>query len=335
MSAWEDRVLGGLFGVCIGDALGVPVEGMSREYLNARPVRGYGYGGTSRRVPEGWWSDDSSLTLCLAESLVRITEAGRSGRTDETGGAELTEKDMNLIGRTFCRWLFKGHWTPGGRAFGIGYTTAEALERIRNGVPADSAGGKGEWSNGNGSLMRILPVVFYLHGRGGEHLEIVHRISSITHAHPRSQLACGIYVLFALLLLEGQEPAAAYKLVREKIPAAYDRAPHRGELEHFERIIGTDISRLKRERIRSSGYVVHTLEAALWCFLTGASYEDTVLRAVNLGNDSDTTGAVAGGIAGLFHGFSEIPVDWVERTARYADIVSLGKKLARISAERS
>jgi ADP-ribosylglycohydrolase len=281
-------------------------------------------------IPVGWWSDDSSLTFCLAESLA------------ETG------IDLNFIARKFCRWLFEGYWTPAGETFGIGYTTASAIERFRQGFEPKNAGGKDEFSNGNGSLMRILPIVFYIKGQGTEGvrgatsisdkataidmasaLGIIHDVSSITHAHKRSHIACGIYVLFALNLLEGLDRAEAYKRMKTQINDFYKATEYREELVHYRRILNEDIALLPEEGVHSSGYVVDTLEAALWCFLKGESFSETVLNAVNLGGDSDTTGAVAGGLAGIFYGYYGIPKKWIETVARKDDIISLGKRLIK------
>jgi ADP-ribosylglycohydrolase len=312
MGLSEEQVLGGLFGVCIGDALGVPVEGVSRSRLKANPVKGFGHGGAFREVPTGWWSDDSSLTLCLAESLA-------VGYLDPVD-----------IGAKFCRWLYEGYWTPGGRAFGIGYTTAHAIERIREGVPPVQAGGRDEYSNGNGSLMRILPLAFYLFGRERSGcLEHVHNVSSITHAHPRSRVACVIYVWYALNLLEGDALADGFERMGGDVPGYYRDEPYLSELSHFKRVLGGGIANLKECEVQTSGYVVDTLEASLWCFLSGSGFTETVLRAVNLGGDTDTTGAVAGGIAGLHYGFSAIPDIWIDHIARQEDIVVLGKKLVQ------
>jgi len=313
MGLSEEQVLGGLFGVCIGDALGVPVEGCSRFFLKRNPVQGFGYSGISRRVPDGWWSDDSSLTLCTAESLV---ETGKKGI------------DLRDMGNRFCMWLHEGHWTPGGKAFGIGYTTAEALERIRSGVAPQQAGGRDEYSNGNGSLMRILPLALYLFGeRGGDSFEQVHDVSSITHGHPRSHVACGIYVQFAQHLLVGDGLQQSYEATKREVVCRYQVTLYREELAHYARVLEGDISCLDEHDVRSSGYVVDTLEASLWCLLSGRSFGESVLNAVNLGGDTDTTGAVTGGLAGLLYGFRSIPTAWLDRVARRDDILDLGRRL--------
>lgn len=307
----KSRVLGGLFGLVIGDALGVPVEGIPRAFLKKSPVKDLGHSIARRGVPVGWWSDDSSLTFCLAESLCHGF-------------------DIKDIANRFLKWLYEGYWTPAGEAFGIGLTTLNSLERIRKGEDPEKAGGSDEYSNGNGSLMRILPLAFYLENSPvEERFSSTHGVSCITHAHPRSQIACGIYIEFAIQLLQGGDKQSAYEGTKKSVQHFYGSDYHRGELNHFSRILDGDIAYYDEEEINSSGYVVDTLEASLYCFLKGKAYEDTVLMAVNLGGDTDTTAAVTGGIAGIYYGFEDIPERWVGRIAKRDEILSLSEALYR------
>ncbi len=305
----RSRVLGGILGLCVGDALGVPVEGAPREALKQKPITGMvGYG--TYNVPPGTWSDDSSLALCLAEVL-----AG--------GRLELSE-----VARRFVSWLDEGYWTPYGNAFDVGRATWEAIKRLKAGVEPREAGGKREFDNGNGSLMRILPLVFYLESKPREEqFTTTHDVSCLTHAHPRSQIACGIYIQVALNLLKGDEPKTAYEDAKAVCERYYENSDFAAELPHFKRILKSDVARFRESEIVSSGYVVHTLEASLWCLLRHDSYKDTVLAAVNLGGDTDTTGAVAGGLAGIHYGQESIPEDWVAQLARVDDITALCERL--------
>jgi len=305
----RSRVFGGILGLCVGDALGLPVEGEPRENLKKKPITDMeGYG--AHNMPPGTWSDDSSLALCLAEVLA-------------SGRLELSE-----VARRFVSWLDEGYWTPYGNAFDVGRTTWQAIKRLRAGVEPRDAGGKGEFDNGNGSLMRILPLAFYLESRPREEqFTITHDVSCLTHAHPRSQIACGIYIQLALSLLKGEEPKTAYEDAKDICERYYENSDFAHELPHFKRILKGDIAQLREDEIRSSGYVVDTLEASLWCLLRQDSYKDAVLAAVNLGGDTDTTGAVAGGLAGIRYGRESIPEDWVAQLARVDEIVALCERL--------
>ena len=172
--------------------------------------------------------------------------------------------------------------------------------------------------------MRILPVAFYIKDFDlDKQFKIIHKVSSITHGHPRSKIACGYYVQFIIQLLEDKEPKEAYNRTNEIILDYYSFEPFKSELKYYDRILNSDISKLKEEEISSSGYVVSSLEASLWCFLNSKNYKECVLKAVNLGNDTDTIGAISGGMAGVFFGFKDIPEKWLKSLARYEDIYKL------------
>lgn len=300
-------VLDGLLGVCVGDALGVPVEFSSRAQMKDKPVTGM-QGEGSHNQPAGTWSDDSSLTFCLAESLCHGF-------------------DLQDMADKFCAWITDGYWTPHGVAFDVGRTTLNALTDLHQGMSPEKSGETSEASNGNGSLMRILPVVYYVADRQ-DMFTPAHQVSAITHAHPRSQMACGIYVALALALLNGKSPRDAYRETCELALRHYRKnSTHNRELPHFKRLLEADIAALPEQQIRSGGYVVDTLEAAVWCLLTSSSYQETALKAVNLGEDTDTTAAVAGGLAGLCYGWESIPQPWIDVLARKADIFSLASRL--------
>lgn len=307
----ENRVKAGLFGLCVGDALGVPVEFLPRHVLKEHPVTGM-MGYKVHNQPPGTWSDDSSLAFCLAESLV-------SGF------------DLRDMGRKFCQWFYEKKWTPHGRVFDIGTTTMYAINRLQQGgMDPVKAGLTGERSNGNGSLMRILPLAFYLeHEKDrAKQYQRVHDVSCLTHGHMRSRIACGIYIQYAINILKGMDLKNAYEKIKEQAGDFYSDDLYTQEMTHFHRIMKSDISLLKEKDIRSDGYVVSTLEATLFCLLTSSSYAETVLKAVNLGNDTDTTGAVAGGIAGIYYGYDQIPGEWIEQIVKRSEIEYLAQKLA-------
>lgn len=303
-------VLSGLMGVCVGDALGVPVEFNSRSDCQEKPITTMvGYG--TYHQPAGTWSDDSSLTFCLAESLCN--------------GYNLHE-----IAKAFCKWMYEGYWTPYGNAFDIGGTTYRAISRLREGVEPIAAGGTDIRDNGNGSLMRILPLAYgYNSLEFPELIKRVHDCSRLTHGHPRSQMACGIYISIAVGLLQGMDIKTAYIEGLKAVEAIYTKPPFKSELPEFKRVWTGEIESLPEKAIASDGYVVHTLEASLWCLLKTSSYAEAVLTAVNLGSDTDTTGAVTGGLGGIYYGFEQIPSEWVEAIARREDIIDLANRLAK------
>ena len=297
---WKD----GMLGLIVGDALGVPVEFMSRTELMKNPVTGMREYGTHHQ-PRGTWSDDSSMALAELDSIRTV------GTIDYT---DMMER--------FSRWCMHGEYTPFGEVFDIGIATSRALMNYAKGMAPLESGGKTEWDNGNGSLMRILPVCLYLFERQkkvctseNESIYIIHAVSALTHAHVRSQMACGIYYFLVKAILE--EEGSLENRLQKGMDRAYqyyrqDLSNHR-ELENYKRL--ADLSEFKetpKEGIKSSGYVVDTLEAAVWCLLHSHSYKETVLMAVNLGEDTDTVGAVAGGLAGLYYKEEGIPQEWIQ-----------------------
>jgi len=311
MKLTDKTIISGLLGVSVGDALGVPVEFQSRNILQTNPVTDMiGYG-THDQAP-GTWSDDSSLTFCLAESLCY--------------GYNPADAAKKMV-----KWFYEAYWTAHGSVFDIGISTQESIARLREGVSFQASGNKQVNSNGNGSLMRILPLAFYFTVKEhdvAQRFKKCEEISSITHAHIRSAIACFIYVEFAMQLISGKTKTEAYQFVRTQSLSDLTKIGiSQKELDHFYRIFTIDISQLPENEIESSGYVVHTLEASIWVLINNSNYPNTVLNAVNLGSDTDTTGAVAGGLAGLVYGKEDIPDTWTEKIARKEDIINLAQRL--------
>lgn len=299
-----------LFGLAVGDALGVPVEFKDRSYFGKNPVFDMlGYG--THNQPAGTWSDDSSLTFCLAESLSK-------------------GYDLEDIATKFLQWCNAEIWTPHGRVFDIGIATRQAIFQISKGTSPILCGGFEEKDNGNGSLMRILPLAFYLQSE--TNLNIIYQktkeVSSITHSHFRSVLACFVYIVFALEILKGSKKCIAYQNMQWNVNEFVAKNDfNKKEIQLFDRILNKNISDFSENDIHSTGYVLHSLEASFWCILNSNSYEDTVLKAVNLGSDTDTTAAIAGGLAGLLYGFDAIPEKWINQLARKNDILELCDRL--------
>ncbi len=282
-----------LYGVCVGDALGVPVEFVSRENLKNNPVTKMGSGGVHDQGI-GVWSDDSSLTFCLAESIIE-------------------GYDIHNLANKFIKWKNDGYWTATGEVFDIGNTTRQSIINLSNGIHPTMAGGIYEIDNGNGSLMRILPLVILLKDLPIEkRFALVKEVSSISHAHNRSVISCFYYLEFALQLMEGKDKFDIYENLKKSVSEfLISNEIYSNELIHFDRLLNGNIYELEEELIQSGGYVIQTLEASIWCLLTTNNYEKAVLKAVNLGGDTDTTAAVTGGLAGLLYGFESIPKTWV------------------------
>lgn len=298
--------LSGLLGFCVGDALGVPVEFQSRDEMNKiTSMTGYG----THNQPPGTWSDDSSLTFCLTESLIH-------------------GYDLNDVKQKMCDWYYFGYWNVNDKLpFDIGRTTFKALSKIKSGIASEEAGEKDENDNGNGSLMRVLPLAFYLKDKKDEEkFPIIEEVSGITHAHIRSKIACSIYVEFAIQLLNYHTSEEAYERMKEVIISYYQNKGCEEELIHFERMLKQNISTYEECEIKSTGYVIDSLEACLWSFLTTTTFSEAVLKAVNLGEDTDTIGALTGGLAGILYGKNNIPKNWIRTIRKKSEIYDLSDR---------
>lgn len=303
----RDKVLGGLFGHGIGDALGVPVEFKSRDWLSSNPVMDY-MGYMCWNQPPGTFSDDSSMMYCTVESLI-------------------DGFDINTISEKFVKWYKDGYWGAHDELFDIGGTTRRSLERIFLGESPKISGDMFPENNGNGSLMRILPFVYFLLNENDINMryQIIKDVSSITHAHFRSVFSCFIFVEFGRLLLLKKSREEAYIEMKKSISQfANENEFSKLELDMFNRILELNISEILIDDINSTGYVLDSLECALHCFLTTKSFKDSVLKSVNLGGDTDTIGAINGGLAGLYYGLENIPNKWIIELAKSNKIELLG-----------
>lgn len=289
-----EKMKAGIIGFAIGDALGVPVEFLNRNLLQNNPVRDMiGYG--SHKVPKGTWSDDTSLMLATMDSI-----------------KEIGDIDFDDIMYKFTEWVDYAKYTATGELFDIGISTSKAISKFKYGEKAVNCGMKNINENGNGSLMRILPFVYYL--KFFDFLEekrtlLINQASSLTHAHEISQLGCKIYTDYLTLLLDGVDKIEALDLLKT---IDYNKYYSKDSIKEYERILKGDLKNLSINQIRSTGYVVDSLEASLWCTVTNNNYENAVITAVNLGNDTDTIGAITGSINGIIYGKANIPERWLK-----------------------
>lgn len=300
-----------LLGLAIGDAIGVPAEFKSRRYLIEHPIKDMiGYG--TYNLPPGTFSDDTSLSMCLAEVLA-------------------DEYNIEKLAVYLLKWYEEAFWSARGEVFDVGITTEKVMLKLKQGEPAILAGNDDEYSNGNGSLMRILPLLFFVHNKPvEERFKYTAEVSHVTHRHIRSVIACFYYLEFARYILQGKNKTEIYTRLQQEIPVFLQKNNVLDvEIAHYDRLLKEDISLLHEEKIRSSGYVVDTLEAAIWSFLRTESYADAVLLAVSLGDDTDTIGSITGGLAGLYYGVDNIPAHWINQLARKDEIIILAQMLSK------
>ena len=282
-----DAVRAAVYGHLVGDAIGVPYEFSAPDPGRAVELRGHGAHGQ----PPGTWSDDGALMLALLDSLL---------------SAGFDPEDQ---GRRAMAWTDAKAYSPNGDgAFDIGGATAAALSRLRAGVPATDAGGTGERDQGNGSLMRILPLGLLSDAPDDATLiEQAHLASRVTHGHPNCQVACALYVLIVRGLLERpqEDPEAVLARSVDRLLAVYatradDAAVLRRLLAHRSNL-----------RKPGGGWVLDSFWAAWDAFAAGTSYRDVIERTVRLGHDTDTTACIAGALAGLRWGVAGIPGEWL------------------------
>jgi len=282
-------------GFAVGDALGVPVEFLNRDLLQRRPLKEMiGYG--SHRVPEGTWSDDTSLMIAAMDSI------------KENGDVNFED-----IMYKFTEWVNYAKYTATDELFDIGISTSKAISNFKRGEKPTNCGTKGINENGNGSLMRILPFVYYLKFSNFSEEEktiLINQASALTHAHEISQLGCKIYADYVTLLLDGVDKVKALDLLKE---IDYNKYYSNDSIKVYQRILKEDLKSLDIDQIRSSGYVVDSLEASLWCTVKNDTYEDAVVAAINLGEDTDTIGAITGSLNGIIYGKNNIPERWLNK----------------------
>lgn len=290
------KTLDAILGFSIGDAMGVPIEFTSRHILNQHKLTEMvGFG--SHQVPEGTWSDDTSMVLATMDSIIE--------------NQAINCEDMM---QKYCEWYKNAKYTATDKLFDIGGATQISLSNYINyHMPLEKCGQRSINSNGNGSLMRILPVSLFLASRNLSEQEetfIVNSISELTHGHEISMLGCKIYTDYVKSLLQGKTKQQAYQSLKEK---DYSKYYSDTSIDAYYRILQKDISKFPEEQINSSGYVVDSLEACLWSFLNNDNYESSVVTAINLGDDTDTIGALTGALSGIMYGVQQIPERWMNK----------------------
>ncbi|MEG0291712.1 MAG: DUF1653 domain-containing protein [Anaerovoracaceae bacterium] len=293
-----------IMGFCTGDVLGLPLEGISRKDLKENPVYGIRpYGGINEK--KGTWSDCTSLTLCVLDSIRTV------GRVDYT---DIMER--------FVKWISDGKYTPWGEVIHVSKTTRDAIYNYLNGENVFICGNKKEMHNGNGALIRMLPLAFYVNkkfknqsGISKEGMALIENVTRITHRNERNIVGCTIYVVLICRLLEDRDFKKALRETKDICTKYFGNNKNTQfirELEEYERIFDDSFESVDYSQISSSSYIVDTLESAIWSVLTTNSIREAILKAANLGGDTKGICAITGGFAGIIYGYKEIPKEWLE-----------------------
>ena len=298
MSKFIDTILGH----AIGDAMGLSTQGMKREDLLSSPV--YQMNESIRfNEPAGSWSDDTSLEIATIDSYIHNKCF-----------------DYYDIMNNFSLWLNDGKYTPNGNTFDIGSTCEEAIRRFSFEISPLECGLKWITSCGNGSLMRMLPVALYAYAKNlkdDEIIKLTNEMSSLTHAHDICKLGCFIYVKFIMYILNGDKKEVAYKKIQNGNYSTYEIE----SIISYDRLLRYNIKELKIDDIKTSGYIVDTLECAIWIILNTDNFKDAIISSTNIGGDTDTIGAVTGSIAGAIYGLESAPPYWLA-TLRQKDYLT-------------
>lgn len=306
----RDRIAGGLQGLLIGDALGVPYEFHDAVDIPSLALIDFdppaGFPRSHQGVPPGTWSDDGAQALCLLSSLMACN------------GLDLRSFSGQLL-----NWAVWGYLAVDGYVFDIGLQTYRAIEALKAGVPPEQSGPAGEYDNGNGALMRVLPLALWHRGDDQSLIDMAAKQCLPTHGHPRSAVACAMFCLWARAELAGAE--SSWDIAEASLR---DLGPATG-LPSEEIDLVLDPAHL--QRANGTGYVVDTLWSARLVLDEARDYAEVVRRAIALGNDTDTTAAVAGGIAGIRYGLSGIPATWCERLRGKDVVADLQDALIRYS----
>ena len=296
----QETLIAMLLGHACGDAMGVPVESETKMRLEDNPVtemRGYGV----HNQPVGSWSGDTSLTVATMESMTRLKKI-----------------DYEDIFRNFVDWYSGDKFTANDFTFDFDPITSEAIGNFLKGYRPLDCGISEEYANENGALIRMIPAAAYIfltrvNNFDEDAFKIIHNLISLTHAHPRTLIACGIYCLIAAEIFEGKDLKIAISNGINNAKNFYiNHENFKDEWHHYEFLLDKNFAETPERNISSRVYIVDNLKTALWCLLNTKNYRDLILKAVNLGGDADTIAAISGGLAGAFYGLEEIPAEWLD-----------------------
>ena len=297
MNRQNNQYLGAIIGHAVGDAMGFPTEFSKREELLQNPVIEM-IDSPDIGQPAGSWSDDTAMEIATIDSFIQKKYF-----------------DYKDIMDKWVKWISKSEYTSTGVVFDIGRTCLKAIKKYCNGTAPLQCGSISMYENGNGSLMRILPVALYAFSKNLDDISIrklTSEVSSLTHAHEVSRLGCYIYVQFIICLLKGNTKQEAYKHIQDLDYRSFTI----DSINQYTRILNEQIEFQILENIKSTGYIVDTLESAMWIFMNAQHYKEAIIASINIGGDTDTIGAIVGSMAGIYYGFEDIPSSWLDKLQR-------------------
>ena len=314
MSRHHNQYLGAIIGHAVGDAMGFPTEFSKREELLKNPVLEM-IDSPDLGLPAGSWSDDTAMEIATIDSFIHKKYF-----------------DYKDIMDRWVKWINESEYTSTGVTFDIGRTCLKAIKKYCNGSAPLQCGSTSINENGNGSLMRILPVALYAYTRNLDDISIqrlTDEMSSLTHAHEVSRLGCYIYVQFVICLLKEYEKEDAYRYVQDLDYSSYNV----NSINLYTRILDGQIEGQILDDIKSTGYIVDTLECVLWIFMNARNYKEAIIASTNIGGDTDTIGAIVGSMAGIYYGIDSIPSKWLDKLQRKEYLVELTSKFERCVKE--
>ena len=315
----------GVLGFAVGDALGVPVEFMDRdevrkvhltEMIGKETPRDF-YSRWGDLIPSGAWSDDTSMLIAGMDSL----------------SENKAQANYDDIMKRYLSWWHNGAYTSLDVPFGLGGCVAKAMENYLHGVPALDAGASKLEENGNGSLMRIFPFAWYCIENDlseEDTCKYISDASRITHAHEISQMSCFIYTEFLRELMETKNPLMALEHVRS---IDYLQYFERDTVLAHKQLLNPSFNKIKDDKIKASGYVVDTLESAIYSIINSHNYEESTLTAINMGYDTDTVAGVTGSLAGMLYGKEDIPQRWLDKLRKKDFLEALARKFEKALQE--
>lgn len=304
---YQDRNAGCLLGLACGDAVGTTLE--FRPKGSFPPNHKDMIGGGPFNLKAGEWTDDTSMALCVGQSLIDCQGFDAKDQMEK-----------------YCQWEDKGYMSSNGYCFDIGMTVQTALGRFKKTKDPLSSGCTEERSQGNGSLMRLAPVPMFYSGNVDQVIRYCGESSKTTHAVAECVDACRLFGVMLHMALEGGYTKD--EILQQTIY-------YKPSTPHMQEIAKGNYFTKKERQIHGTGYVVKSLEAALWCFYSTESFQAAILKAANLGDDADTTAAICGQLAGAFYGASEIPQSWLDKLVMRNEIEAMAQQLLALSEAQS